>query len=108
MGVVELPGPLDLEGWLVRVVLLDVSLVDAPAIQLAETRFPAPAGVLSSLPFSLAIGAVPPRARLILSAEVRRDAAAEPQPGDLRNVVSIPWDGVDPRWAWRIPVAVTQ
>lgn len=86
------------------VVLLDVSLADAPAPPLAETRFPAPSGDVLSIPFRLAIGTLPPRGRLALSAEVHRNMGPELRSGDLRNVRSVPWDASDPAKSWKIPV----
>jgi uncharacterized lipoprotein YbaY len=104
VGTVELPRPLDLEGSLVMVALLNVSLADAPALPLAETRFPAPSGEVLSIPFRLAIGTLPPHGRLALSAEVHRDMEPELRSGDLRNVRSVPWDASDPGKSWKIPV----
>ena len=86
------------------VALLNVSLADAPAAPLAETRFPAPSGEVLSIPFHLEFGTLPPRGRLALSAEVHREMEPELRSGDLRNVRSVPWDASDSGKSWKIPV----
>jgi len=104
-GDVVLEEPTRLANAAMRVVLEDVSMLDAPARAVALSERTVSGRAVKMLPFRLEVARVPPaHRRYALTAEIRAGGHARLEPGDFLSTVAVPWSPGAPRSWLRIPV----
>ena len=103
-GDVVLGRPADLEGAVLRVALLDVSMADAPAQELAASERMVEGKGLQRLPFELELTAPAAGRSYALTGEIRKLGRDRPLAGDYLNTVAVPWSPDERRTRWAIPL----
>jgi len=91
-GWIELPGRELLDRAVAIVVLDDVTMIDSPAVRVAETVIEGISGWQDKIPFSLEVrGELSVRSSYVLSAQIRQFGAKDLRPGDFLTTVAVPW-----------------
>jgi uncharacterized lipoprotein YbaY len=104
LGEVVLGAPADLKGVVLRVALLDVSMADAPALELTASERNVEGKGLQRVPFELELATPPIGRRYALTGEIRKLGRDRPQAGDYLNTVAVPWSPDKRRTRWAIPL----
>jgi uncharacterized lipoprotein YbaY len=103
-GEVVLGAPTDLDRVVLRVALVDVSMADAPSLELAASERNVEGKGLQRVPFELELATPPVGRRYALTGEIRKFGRDRPLAGDYLNTVAVPWSPDERRTRWAIPL----